>query len=447
MGCASIKNLAQSRNKAAGGIGRFDTVLAGAGAWQALKHVQELLMPARPLSELPEIPWTTEENDAHAMLRELRAQAPLARTPMGIVMALRHRHIDLVTSDATRQLETEMLMLQGLTSGPIFELISSGMLFANGEVHRRRRAPVSRTFAFKLMDAMRPKAAEIAAELIEPRLGAGPVDFVNEIAAQIPARIIADIVGIPRADLPVFMQWISDTAESLGFIDMTRRTQIEQSLVAFDAYVADLLDDRRKIPRDDFITEYVNITAEDGALSEKEIRTQVLGLILAGSDTTRGSICMTLAHLLQRPEQWRAFCADPDGLKKGVVAEGLRFEPIVSGIPRVAVRDIEVDGYLVPSGSPIAVSLLSALRDPEVYANADTFDIRRADHPKWHPIFGTGAHRCVGEALARAEMEETLATIARLAPGAELADAFPSLKPGPIRQINAMQVAFAAAPH
>jgi cytochrome P450 len=401
-------------------------------------------MSLRPLSELPEIPWTTDENDAHAMLRGLREQAPMARTPIGMVMALHHRHIDLVTSDATRQLETEMLMMQGITSGPIFEMISSGMLFANGETHRKRRAPVSRTFAFKLMDAMRPKVTEVATELVEPRIGAGPVDFVGEIASQIPARIIADILGIPRADLPVFMQWIKDTADSLGFIDKSRQEQIEQSLVAFDAYVDDLLDERRKAPRGDFISQYVATTTEDRELSEKEIRTQVLGLILAGSDTTRGSMCMTLAHLLRHEDQWRAFCADPDGLKKGVVAEGLRYDPIVSGIPRVAVRDIDVDGFLVPAGFPVGVSLISALRDPEVYAAPDKFDIRREDHPKWHPIFGAGAHRCVGEALARAEMEETLVAIARLAPNTKLVGEFPRLKPGPIRQINAMQVAFAA---
>jgi cytochrome P450 len=91
----------------------------------------------------------------------------------------------------------------------------------------------------------------------------------------------------------------------------------------------------------------------------------------------------------------------------------------------------------------VAVSLLSALRDPDIYADADRFDIFRADHPKWHPIFGAGAHRCVGEALARAEMEETLATIARLAPNTELVGEFPRLAPGAIRQVGAMQVAFA----
>lgn len=401
-------------------------------------------MTARPLSDAPEITFDAPLSaDAHAYLRDFREKAPLARTPMGIVLALRHRHLELVTSDATRQLETETKVMQGITSGPIWDLMLSGMLFANGDVHARRRAPIAKTFAFKLMDAMRPKTAALAQELVEPRKGTGSIDFVNEIAAQIPARIIADILGIPRDDLPVFMRWIADTAESLGFIDLNRRAQIEKSLVEFNAYVDDLLNNRRAAPRDDFLSDYVQTTARDGVLSEAEIRTQVLGLILAGSDTTRGSLCMTLAHLLQHPAQWRAFCADPDGLKKGVVNEGLRYEPIISGVPRVAVQDIEIDGFRVPAGTPIAVSLVSALRDPEVYAEPDTFDITRTDHPRWHPIFGGGAHRCVGEALAKVELEETLATIARIAPNTELVGDFPTLAPGAIRQVGAMRVAFA----
>jgi cytochrome P450 len=400
-------------------------------------------MALRPLSEAPEAPFE-EGGDPYVVLNALRQQTPIARTPIGIVLALRHRHLELVTSDATRQLEMETKMMQGITSGPIWDLCSDAMLFANGDVHRRRRAPVSRTFAFKLMDAMRPRVTALATELVEERLNKGPIDFVGEIAAQIPARIIAEILGIPRSDLPVFMQWIADTAAAIGFIDVERLAQIEKSLVDFNAYVEGLLNDRRNMPKGDFISSYVAETAQDENLSEAEIRTQVLGLILAGSDTTRGSLCMTLATLLTHPEQWRAFCADPDGLKKGVVNEGLRYQPIVSGVPRVAVQDLDVDGFLVPAGTPIAVSLLSALRDPEVYADPESFNIKRDDHPRWHPVFGGGAHRCVGEALAKAEMEETLATIARLAPNTALVGEFPKLAPGAIRQVGAMRVAFAS---
>ncbi|MBI1211967.1 MAG: cytochrome P450 [Alphaproteobacteria bacterium] len=396
------------------------------------------------LADIPQLPLDLPPGtDPYPILKDLRAKGPLAKAEMGIVIALRQRHLDIIMSDNTRQLETETKVLQGITSGPLFEFTKAAMLFANGEEHRRRRAPVQRTFAFKLMDAMRPKAAALAAELVGDRVNQGPVDFVGEIAAQIPARIIADILGIPRADLPIFLQWIADTAEALGFIDVERRPQIEASLTAFADYVTKLLEDRRRAPKDDFLSDYVAQTARDGELSEIEIRTQVVGLILAGSDTTRGSLCMTLAQLLSHPSQWRAFCEDPDTLKRGVVDEGLRFEPVVTGIPRVAVKDFEVDGVLIPAGTVVSLSFLSALRDEEVFADPDRFDIFRKDHPRWHMIFGAGAHRCVGEALARAEMEETLATIARLAPNTKLVGNFPILKPGAIRQIDRMEVAFA----
>ncbi len=398
-----------------------------------------------PITAIPQIPTPQPpEADPYAVLKSFRATAPLARAEMGLVLGLRQRHLDPIMGEATRQLETETKLMQGITSGPLFEFTEAAMLFANGETHRRRRAPVQRTFAFKLMDAMRPKAAALAAELVTQRLNTGPIDFVNEIAAPIPARIIADILGIPRTDLPVFLAWIADTAEGLGFIDPARRAQIEASLTAFDAYVSDLLDARRRAPKADFLTAYVEATARDGELSDIEIRTQIIGLILAGSDTTRGSLCMTLARLLQHPAQWRAFCDNPDGLKRAAVDEGLRFEPVVSGAPRIAVKDFELDGYLIPAGTVLTVSFLSALRDEEVYVEPDRFNIHRTDHPRWHLIFGGGAHRCVGEALARAEMEETLATIARLAPKTTLIGQGPKLKPGPIRQVDQMQVAFAA---
>jgi cytochrome P450 family 103 len=386
------------------------------------------------------------EASSYDMFREWRANTPLVKVPIGfghMVLALRARTVEQVVGSETRQLETESKILQGVFDGPIYDFIAQVMLFANGEVHQRRRQPVARTFAFKLMEAMRPKAAAIAAELIQERLGKGPFDYVQEFAAQIPARIIADILGIPRSDLPVFMQWISDTAEAIGFIDVARRPQIEKSLVAFSAYVDKLLADRRANPRGDFLSDYVAATAASGDMSEGEIRAQVVGLILAGSDTTRNAMCMTLFQLLQHPEQWRALVADPDGLKKKASEEGLRFEPVVSGIPRVAIEDMAVEGYLIPGGAMMAVSLLSVLRDPDVYANPDSFDIHRTDQQRWHLAFGAGAHRCAGEALARVELEEVLAAIARLAPNTRIVGQAPKLNPGAIRTVDQMRVEFA----
>jgi cytochrome P450 len=251
-------------------------------------------------NDIPVLDWALQDPEAssYALFKRLRQETPLVKVPMGMgsmVLALRASMVDqIVSPENTRQLETEMKLMQGIFDGPIYDFIAQVMLFANGEVHQRRRQPVARTFAFKLMEAMRPKAAAVAAEIISEHLGKGPFDYLKEFAAQIPARIIADVLGIPRSDLPVFMKWISDTAESIGFVDVSRRAEIEQSLTDFNAYVDKLLADRRANPRGDFLSDYVAATAASGDMSEGEIRAQVVGLILAGSDTTRNSMCMSL---------------------------------------------------------------------------------------------------------------------------------------------------------
>lgn len=231
---------------------------------------------------------------------------------------------------------------------------------------------------------------------------------------------------------------------AIGIHDPALRPQIEADVTALVSYVERLFETRRAAPHDDFIARYLGEVEAAGELSPAEIRTQIAGLILAGSDTTRLSIAATLARLLQHPEQWRAFCADPDGLKKQVAEEGLRFDPAVTGVPRFALADLDIDGCRVPKGSVLAWSILSSTRDEDVYGEPDRFDIFRTDHPRWSPAFGAGAHRCLGEALARAELEETLAAIARLAPSTVLVGAPPRVHGTTgVRQVDRMEAAFA----
>lgn len=403
----------------------------------------------KPFDQIPLLGddfWENAGNDPHATFRKLREETPLVRVSLGMgfmTMSLRGRTLDTIVSDATRQLETETKMMQGIFDGPIWDFTSQVLLFANGDVHRRRRQPIARTFAFKLMEGMRAGVKATVEELVQERLGKGPIDFLNEIAVQVPARIIADVLGIPRSDLPVFMKWIKDTSESIGFIDVARRAEIEKSLTEFNAYVDGLLDDRRANPQNDFLSDYVAATAASGDLTEGEIRAQVVGLILAGSDTTRNSMCMILNELLAHPDQWCDLCANPEGLKKQAVEEGLRYQPVVSGIPRVAVNDMELEGYIIPAGAIITQSILSSLRDPEMYSDPDQFNIHRTDQRRWMIGFGAGPHRCAGEALARVELEETLATIAKLAPNTKLIGDPPRLIPGAIRSVDQMRVSFA----
>jgi len=400
---------------------------------------------AKPISAAPELVDLGPDAavDLHGAYRAARAISPVVRNPMGIATGLRARHMETILSDVTRQMESESLMMQGVTSGPLWDLRQTAILFSNGDAHRRRRQPLARTFAFKLMEGMRPKAAAVASELVGERLGAGEIDFLGEVSANIPARIIADILGIPRSDLPYFQGLVENAVQTLGFFDQSLRAQYEASITEFDAYVGKLIEDRLKTPRGDWLSEFAAAAKEAGELSDAEIRTDVIALIVAGSDTTKNSIAMTLNLLLEHPDQWRALVADPDGMKKGASAEGLRYEPVALGVPRFAVSPFELDGYDITPGMLIFFSIVSACRDPEIYANADAFDISRTDHPRWHFAFGGGAHRCLGEALARVEIEETLAAIAKLAPNTSVTGPRPTMKAAPIRAVDQLRVAFA----
>ncbi len=394
--------------------------------------------------QVPTLDDNLTVTDEHAFVAAQRARAPLFRGPLGIYVLLTHRHtLQVMEEGCTRQLETEALLLRGIESGPLFEFYDSAMLFANGQSHVNRRAPVTRTFAYKLMDGMRGQITALTEDLVTARLDAVATDFLKDIASQIPARMIARILGVPETDLPRFTELVYGTARGIGFFPLEDRAQIEEHTAALMAYVEDLLNRRRADPQEDFLTDYVRSVDDDQILDAREIRTQIGGVILAGSDTTRLALCSILSQLLRHPDQWEAFCADPDGLKKQVVEEGLRYDPVVGSIPRVALRDIDIDGYTIPAGQVVAPSILAALRDPAVYHEPDRFNIFRTDHPRWSLAFGFGAHRCLGEALARAELEEALAVIARMAPGTRIIGPPPKLSGvGGIRTIDGMTVSF-----
>lgn len=386
---------------------------------------------------------TEAYENPHAVLKAAQAQSSVSINEYGIHSILRHRYMETLLDAAnTRQVELEGMALRGISEGPLYDLYKYAMLFANGDVHKRRRTPMARTFAYPLMDGMRPRVREIATEVVERNIGKGPVNFLDEFSRAIPARIIAEIIGAPPEDWAEFSKWVADAARGIGIFAPEELPQINAGCAALYGYAAKLIEDRRKAPRDDFISQYAKMTA-GGDLFEEEIRMQLLGVILAGSDTTRTGTASVLSQLLQHPDQWALVCEDPDKWKKAAVEEGLRYDPPVGSVPRFAIRDFEIDGVKIPAGHPVSMSVLAALRDPEVFPDPDKFDIRRTGLPKWNIAFGGGAHRCLGEALARAEMEESIATIARLAPNTRIVGKPPTIKGHvAIRHIDAMTVEF-----
>jgi len=308
-----------------------------------------------------------------------------------------------------------LLGLRGVTEGPLFELFQSSMLFSNDETHRNRRSPLTRQFAFRVVEELRPKIRQQAANLLNHTARGGTLDIRDRFGALLPAHTIALILGIDPGDIPYFTHIVYCVARSLGHTwTQEDLPDLNAAAAALADYVERLIKERRVRPRDDFMSDYIRAVDAAGNLSVLEEIHQLVTLIIGGSDTTRAAMVILVSLLLQNPHQLQAVREDAN-LIPSAVMESLRYEPSVGSVTRFTIEDIVLDGHTVEKGSIASLSTLSALRDPERYQNPDSFDIYQ-DRPKWHTAFGGGPHRCLGEALSKVELEEGLAALLRAMP-------------------------------
>ena len=355
-------------------------------------------------------------DDPHAAFAELRPRSPVLDIGTGVPIITRHADVEAMFTDPrTRQIEKEAIELRGITSGALHTFYANSMLVSNDPAHTNRRRPVARTFAFKLFNDLRPRVRALAEEVIDEHIAAGEMDFMAAVASPLPARIIAEILGIPREDAPRFARMVYGMSRGISSFRPEHFDPIEAAAADLNAYTEALIADRRANPGDDFLSNYVRAVDEAGILSEAETLIQIVSLIIAGSDTTRFGLTALIWLLLDHREQWDALCADP-AMAAGAVLEALRYEPPVGSIARVITEKLEIGGVGLKRGTVLSLSMLSAQRDAAVYGDPQRFDIARADHPRWSITFGGGPHRCLGEALARAEMEEALIALAQRLP-------------------------------
>ncbi|MEO1732647.1 MAG: cytochrome P450 [Pseudomonadota bacterium] len=397
-------------------------------------------MPLK-LRDIPMFPSYVEGQTDHDFMMAAWNQGPFAKDKFGIVTAFSAAHMtELADERFTRQIETEGLRMSGVTSGPMYDFISNALLFQNGQRHRDMRGPLVRTFAHKVIADLRPHVRARAETMVRSLVGGGRTDFVNEFAGPLPAQVIAAVLGVPEEDAPRFTKHVYSAIRGLSLVSPEVREESDADLYLLTKYVAGLLADRDASPLDDFLTDYL-AKVPGGNMDEVEIRTQIVALVLAGSDTTRGGLTATLSYLLQHRDQWELLVSDPDTWVPSAVNEGLRYDPVIGSLPRIVTEPHELGGVLFPEGALVASSMLTALRDPAVYDAPNRFDITRTDHPRLHPIFGSGPHRCLGEALARIELEEGLRAWATVAPHTVLDGAPIKMRGyGAVRQITPLAI-------
>jgi cytochrome P450 family 103 len=393
--------------------------------------------------EIPTITLQELEADPHGAFRAYREKYPVVRHETGGYFVLRFADVDRLSKDLRfRPSGTMFPEMQGISSGTIFDAFDYGMLTADGDVHRRRRAPFSRLFAARAINEMRPRIRRTAEDLLEDWYGVGELDFFEEFAAKLPARVIADLLGLPREDIPEFTLLVYEVTKVLSFgLSPDDIVGIEKAGQRLREYVDKILDERRRNPLGDFLSAFLAAANESGEMSPEEMLYQIFALIVGGTDTTRVAIAMQVALLLQHREQWDEVCRDPAQVP-AAVAEAMRFEPSGAAVFRVTSEDVDVGGTVIPTGQLVILSTMSAMRDEMAYDRPDVFDIHRTNQPRLHPVFGYGAHRCIGEAIARAELEESLSAITARIPQLNL-DVPPKIDGHfGIRRADAMRVSW-----
>ncbi|MFJ9340479.1 cytochrome P450 [Streptomyces sp. NPDC101733] len=340
--------------------------------------------------------------DPYSFYAALRAAGPVHRVgdtgphdpPHWIVVGYEESRQALNHPDLLKDLRNAGL-LQGLEA----TAANANMLESDAPHHTRLRRLVSREFTARRVEALRPRVQQITDELLDA-MAARPEragDLIAELAFPLPMTVICELLGVPDLDRERFRRW------SNAVVTPDPGTVDNEAHRLLTAYLAELVANKADKPGEDLLSALIRTRDEDGdSLSSDELIGMAFLLLIAGHETTVNLISNGVRALLAHPEQLAALRADPEGLLDGAVEEMLRYDgPVQNATFRYAAKDVEIGGTTIPAGSVVLASLAGADRDPERFAEPDTFDILRAS--QGHLAFGHGLHFCIGAPLARME--------------------------------------------
>lgn len=289
--------------------------------------------------------------------------------------------------------------------------------------HARIRRHNMTAFSTRRVAALEPAIRDIATAMLDELLVEREFDWVRGLAFPLPISVIFELVGFPDEDAEMVKGWAGDRLTIMfGRPDEAEQLRVARNMAALWQYCVDHVRRRNMDRADDFTSALLDIRdADPDAISEAEITSVIMGLGIAGHETTTNLLNNAVRLLLQHPEQWREICADPS-LIPNAVEEALRFDSSVNAWRRLALVDVDLgEGVVIPEGSKVLVLLGSGNRDGAEFEHSDRFDIHR-DGARRHLSFGKGVHHCLGAPLARLEARVVLEELAGRAPDLQLVD-------------------------
>ncbi|GAB3209231.1 cytochrome P450 [Marinactinospora endophytica] len=381
----------------------------------------------------PLIKLDTPDLDTPTVRERLRAAGPVARLllPGGVsVRAVTHyAELRAVLADPgtfARGWRNWRALVEGEVdrAHPIVGLIAGvdSMLASNGADHRRARSVLQAAFTRGRVEGLRPRVQEIVTELLEQIAAAGDrVDIKAGFAWPLPVRVLCDLLGLDEHQAPL----MSDIATRVFSGDPT----VDQDARAL---LAKIVAAKRTEPGDD-LTSALITACDERKISETELIDNLYLLVIAGAETTMGTLTNGIRALLNHPDQLGLLRTGRASWRTAI-EEILRWDTSVALLPAVfPTRDVEIGGTWIPAGEPILLAYSAANRDPAAWEDPDRFDITRAGRS--HIAFGYGVHMCLGAPLARLELGEALPALFHRFPGLRLDAAEQDLRPAPTSPI------------
>lgn len=292
---------------------------------------------------------------------------------------------------------------------------TKGLIHADPPDHTRLRGMVNQEFTPKVVEQMRPRIQEVVDSLLDAVASKGEMDVVADLATALPVGVIAEILGVPPADRHLMRQWTDDLLAFQG-VNKPSETDLaraQHGLQEIRPYIQGMIEERRRQPRQDLMSKFVALESAGERLSEAELISTCVTLIIAGHETTLSLISSAIYTLLAHPDQ-NHLLRENSELLDSAIEETLRFESPVSRQARLMKDDAQLGDKRLKKGEIVFQMLNAANRDPEYFVDPDRFDIQRTKNR--HIAFGFGAHFCVGAQLARTEASIAVGTAFRRFP-------------------------------
>ncbi|HEX5193562.1 MAG TPA: cytochrome P450 [Solirubrobacteraceae bacterium] len=360
----------------------------------------------------PEVPYFDLSDPAFSVrspqLRAAQERSWYARTNYGLAV-LRYDEVGRLLRDRRlRQGSRNWPALNGV-GGPWAQWWCKAVLNLEGADHKRLRRLLTPAFSPGLITSLVPRFQALGTELIDAFVDDGRCEFVSQFAEPYATRVIAIMLGLPESEWRRIADWAGALGLALGVELRQRLPEIEAALEGLYGYADEVIADRRRAPRDDFMTRLVHAHSDEDRLTEDELRVQVVLLIFGGVDTTRSQLGLAMQTFMEHPSQWELLAERPE-LGAAAVEEVMRVTPTVTWVTREALEDFSFEGVEIRAGTVLHLLSAVAGTDPRVF-DPPPFDIT-VDRAR-HFGFGGGVHHCIGHFVARNDMSEALPLLAR----------------------------------